>query len=52
MAEMERLAVERSDLNGKVLLLEQIHFELSKKQIEMTESHEEEFAKLQDRLNK
>ena len=38
VGEIQRVQGERDDLSAKVLVLEQINYELSRKQIEMTET--------------
>ena len=40
VGEIQRVQGERDDLSAKVLVLEQINYEVSRKQIEMTESHD------------
>ena len=44
VGEIQRMQAERDELASKVLVLEQINFELSRKQIEASETHDQEQA--------
>ena len=44
VGEIQRMQAERDELSSKVLVLEQINFELSRKQIEASETHDQEQA--------
>ena len=52
VGEIQRVQGERDELSAKVLVLEQINFEMSRKQIEMSETQDQEQAQLQEQLNK
>jgi len=51
IGEIQRMQAEREELSSKVLVLEQINFEMSKKQIENTESMDKKLSDLQQQLN-
>ena len=44
VGEIQRMQAERDELSSKVLVLEQINFELSRKQIEASETRDQEQA--------
>ncbi len=51
ISEIQRMQEERDGLSSKVLVLEQINFEMSKKQIEQSEALDKKLADLQQQLN-
>ena len=52
VGEIQRVQQERDDFSAKVLVLEQINFEMSRKQIEDNETKDNETAQLQEQMNK
>ena len=46
MSEIQRLQSERDELASKVLVVEQINFEISRKQIELSESNDQQIRQL------
>ena len=51
VGEIQRLQKERDELSSNVLMLEQINFEFTRKQIEMSENNDRDLRSLQEQLN-
>lgn len=51
IGEIQRMQAERDDLSSKVLVLEQINFEINKKQLEQGEAMDKTIADLQEQVN-